>query len=201
MRRLAIIILLSLPFPLLAKEGAPRVALSSTIVIKVSDREKTADTLIDAAEEMGGYFTVRSDDLVTLKVPSARGQALIDEALPMGKVVERSFQAQDMGASLDEKRTLLQSRQEVLQRYFAVLNNATPDTVVEVEAEMTSLVQAIEELKGSIRFIEHQLEYASITVRFEFRERRPPARDGSSSFPWLNTMNLADLFGEFSHDR
>ena len=36
-------------------------------------------------------------------------------------------------------------------------------------------------------------------LRFQFRDRRPPARGGASSFGWLNTVNLVDLFAEFSH--
>lgn len=181
-------------------KATPRVALSSSLVIKVADRDTAADALIAATEKLDGYFTTRSDEMVVLKVPVASAKALTAQAEKMGVVIERNFEARDVGALLDEKRTLLKSRQGVFKRYFAVLNSASSNTIVEVEAEMTRLVQEIEVLQGTIRLIEHQLTFAQVIVRFEFHDRRPPVRDGTSSFAWLNTMNLADLIWEFGHE-
>lgn len=181
------------------KKGEPRTAISSSMVLKVSDRNETADALIAAAEGLGGYFSSRSDDQVTLKVPTADAKSFIASTEKHGKVVDRSFSANDVGAHLRELRTLLKSRQQVFQRYFAVLSSASQNTIVQVEAQMTQLVQEIEGLKGQIRLIQHQLQFAEVVVRFEFRDRRAPSRDGSSSFQWLNTVNIADLFEEFAH--
>ena len=87
----------------------------------------------------------------------------------------------------------------MLDRYFQVLRGANDRAVVEIEAQMIGLVEEIEALKGAIRLLEHQMQYAELTVSFQFRDRRPPTRDGRSSFGWLNTMNLVDLVQEFSH--
>ncbi len=182
-----------------AKSERPRNAISSTIVLKVTDRNQAADALIAEAERLGGYFSTRDDNQVILVVPAANARALIAKVEPMGVVVQRSFAANDVTARLRELRTRLKSREEVFRRYFSVLQSAGQGTVVQVEAQMTSLVTEIESIKGSIRLIAHQLEYGTITVQFQFRERRPPSRDGNSSFAWLNTVNLADLFAEFSH--
>lgn len=179
----------------------PRNAISSTIVLKVTDRNQAADVLIAEAERLGGYFLTRDDNQVILLVPSAKAEVLLAKIDPMGTVVQRSFAANDVTARLRELRTRLKSREEVFRRYFSVLQSAGQGTVVQVESQMTSLVTEIEGIKGSIRLIEHQLDYATITVRFQFRERRPPSRDGNSSFAWLNTVNLADLFSEFSYVR
>lgn len=179
----------------------PRNAISSTIVLKVTDRNQAADVLIAEAERLGGYFLTRDDNQVILLVPSARAEVLLGKIDPMGTVVQRSFAANDVTARLRELRTRLKSREEVFRRYFSVLQSAGQGTVVQVESQMTGLVTEIEGIKGSIRLIEHQLDYATITVRFQFRERRPPSRDGNSSFAWLNTVNLADLFSEFSYVR
>ena len=81
-----------------------------------------------------------------------------------------------------------------------MLNTAGPNAVVEVEQQMTTLVEEIESLKGQLQLFEHQLQLADIVVSFQFRDRRPPVRDGSSSFKWLNTMNLVDLIWEFGRE-
>jgi hypothetical protein len=208
MRAIALWVAILLPITALAqdegkkrkkKNDEPRTAISSSMVLKVSDRNKTADTLIEESEKLGGYFSSRTDDMVTLKIPTAGAKAFIAETEKLGKVVDRSFAANDVGGHLRELRTLLKSRQQVFQRYFAVLNSASQNTIVQVEAQMTQLVQEIEGLKGQIRLIQHQLQFAEVVVRFEFRDRRAPSRDGNSSFQWLNTVNIADLFEEFAH--
>ncbi|MBI3179146.1 MAG: DUF4349 domain-containing protein, partial [Deltaproteobacteria bacterium] len=163
------------------------------------DRNKTADALIAEAERMGGYFSERSDDSVTFKIPARHTKALLAKVDPLGVVVERTTHAEDVAAQLLEARTLLKSREQVLQRYFGVLNQAGPSTVVSVEREMTALVREIEELRGDIRLLEHRVQFASVSVQFQFRDRQAPARSGDSSFAWLNTVNLVDLLAEFSY--
>ncbi len=176
-----------------------KVALSHTVVVKVSDRNRAADALIVEAERVGGYFAERTDDGVTLKVPARHTKALLAKVDPLGVVVDRTTSAEDVASELVEARTLLRSREQVLQRYFGVLSQAGSSSVVSVEREMTALVREIEELRGDIRLLEHRVQYATLSVQFQFRDRQAPARSGDSSFAWLNTVNLVDLLAEFSY--
>lgn len=177
---------------------APLIAVQNSVVLKVNDREKTADAIIARAEKAGGYFSNRTDASVTLKVPSASAQAVLSFIEESGIVVGRDYNARDIGYPLAEMRARLASREEVLTRYFDVISSASVEAVVTVEREMTALVQEIESLKGRLRLLEHQLAFSEIRVDFEFRDRRPPLKSGDSNFRWLNTVNLADLIQEFS---
>ena len=174
----------------------PRVAVAASMVVKVADRSQAADALIARAEELGGYFSSRRDDAVTLRVPTAALPALVKAAELLGDVLH----ARDITFDLEQKRTLLASREAVLARYFKVLGEAGPSAVVTVERQMTQLIVDIESLRGALQLLEHNMAFAELAVSFQFRERRPPARDGSSSFAWLNTMNLVDLLGDFRDD-
>jgi hypothetical protein len=58
-------------------------------------------------------------------------------------------------------------------------------------------VAEIETLKGQLRHLQDRIALARVEVRFEYRDRSAPVPDGSSSFAWLNTMNLIDLLEEF----
>jgi hypothetical protein len=180
--------------------AAPRVAIGAGLVLKVTDRSQAADTLIARAEELGGYFSSRRDDLVVLRVPTAALAKLIAAVEPLGQIVQRTHEARDVTFELDVKRTLLASREGVLTRYFEVLGDAGPSAVVTVERQMTQLIQEIEQLRGALQLLEHNIAYAEVTVSFQFRERQAPGRDGRSSFAWLNTMNLVDLIEEFRHE-
>lgn len=181
--------------------AAVLIAESDDLVVKVAEPVVAADALVAAVEELGGYFASRADAAVTLKVPSPQRKTLLEKAKAMGVVVQQTHQSRDLTQQLEEWRTLLASRRGVFARYEAVLKESSAEAVVTVEREMTALVQAIEQLEGQLRMAEHQLEYAQVTVRFEFRDRTPPSRDGRSSFAWLNGLNLADLLQEFVHAR
>lgn len=181
------------------KPLAPKIAVIDRLTIKVGDKEKAADELAASAQAVGGYFTARDDASISLRVPQPRQAEMLAKAASLGLVIHRSHSAEDLTSFLEERRTILASRREVLERYFGVLHTARTHAVTAVEQEMTTLIAQIEELQGGLIFAEHRLAYAQLDVAFEFRDRQAPANDGSSSFPWLNTMNLADLIGDFQY--
>lgn len=171
--------------------------IQATLTVKVPKRDVAMDALIAETRRLGGYFANLSAQQVVLRVPVQRADALIAYAGSLGLVVARGYQRNDLSATLGDSRSRLKSRADVLQRYFDVLNTAHVDAVVSVEQQITSLIAEIESLEGQIRALESQAELATVTVNFQFRERAAPRRDGSSSFGWLNTVNLADLIDGF----
>ncbi len=178
---------------------AARVALRSRVTVKVGDRDGAAEAIIKKAGAMGGYFTVRDNDHVVLKVPRTSLKSLQEYAESLGAVVGLEVEAVDVGGQLQEQTTLLHSREEVLKRYFAVMRSAGVDTIVEVEAAMTDLVEEIEELKGELKVLKHRANFGELNVAFQFHDRRPPESGGHSSFEWINSVNLVDLMEDFGH--
>jgi hypothetical protein len=186
--------------PVVSGAEGPRVAFHHALVLKVADRDATADAVIAVAEKSGGYFLSRTNDAVRLKIPVAAVKEALAAIEPLGTVAQRSTQAADVGEKLDMVRTRLASREGMLKHYFTVVATASDTQMPEVEAAMTTLVQEIESLRGTVELVEHQLRYAAVDVNFSFRDRRAPAASGRSSFEWLNTVNLSDLIAEFGHE-
>lgn len=185
-------------FAALAAGGEqPSVAVSGNLVLKLFKPEEATERLIAKTEELGGYFAERNDQMLRLKVPVQHFDALVAEAEALGVVLSRSRNAQDRSTQLEQLRTRLRSRREVLQKYMAVLEQASAETVVTVEHQITQIVQEIESMQGQLQMLEHQLALAMLTVSFQINVRQPPARDGKSSFAWLNTVNLQDLLEAF----
>ncbi len=169
----------------------------ASLTVKVAKRDVAMDAIIAETRRLGGYFANQSAQQVVLRVPVARADALIAYSGTLGLVVARGYQRNDLSATLGDLRSRLKSRNDVLQRYFDVLDTAHVDAVVSVEQQITSLIAEIESLEGQIRALESQADFATLTVDFQFRERAAPRRDGSSSFLWLNTVNLADIIDGF----
>lgn len=174
-------------------------AITSSLLLKVTDRDRVADLLSQKAEELNGWFFERTDDSIKLKVPTTEAKAFITYAENLGIVADRSYASDHLALDLSSRLSSLKSKEESLAQYLAVLESARKTAVLTVEREIVALTAEIEKLKGEIRFIRHRINYAQITITFEFRDRSAPVADGSSSFPWLNTMNISDLVRDFQY--
>jgi hypothetical protein len=174
--------------------SAPGVSsVEASLVLKVSQPDPVEDALVDLVDGMGGWFQVRTPGSLTLRVPSDRVDELMAQAAKMGVVADRRLAATDLTTEIADQRSRLEAREASLDLYHQLLRTANPKSVVAIERQVTALVEEIEALSGRIRFLEHQGAWAKVQVDFQLRDRRPPVRDGSSSFAWLNTVNLEDL--------
>jgi len=115
----------------------------------------------------------------------------------LGVVVDRSFNREDRSLELADLRSRVTARRQMLAQYMDLLRTAEQDGVLTVEREIVSLVSEIESYEGRIRVLEDRIAFARVTVDFRFQDRTAPVDDGSSSFAWLNTVNLSDLLGDF----
>lgn len=189
-----------------AQTGAALAAshIDGAVTVQVDNRDKSIADVVQRAEAVGGWFTALSDHSVSVSVPAEHATAVLDSARDLGLVVERSWSVADLDTELIDLRARLASREDVLDRYLKILGSANANAVVAVEREITRTVAEIEQIQGRLRLLEHRSTYAQLGFSFRFRDRAAPSRDGSSSFPWLNTLNLADLqsafrSGRFSH--
>ena len=167
--------------------------VTASVVVAVTQREQAADVLVDAAEELGGWFQSRTPTALSLRVPVENVDTLIEVAAEQGKVVDRGLTREDVGRQIAEVRGRLEAREEVLERYYEVLEQAGAKSIVAVERQIVDAITQIEALKGQLRLLEDQAAYGRVEVAFQFRDRAAPARDGTSSFRWLNTLNVQDV--------
>jgi hypothetical protein len=171
--------------------------VAGNVTVKVAQRDEAAEAIIANAREAGGWFSTLAGDHITLRVPADHVEPLMAFAAELGVLTDRQISRSDYSHELSQARARLATREEMLEQYMEVLEGASAKSVVTVEREVTRLVSEIEQLKGRIRYLEDQVGYGTVTVWFEFRDRAAPARDGSSSFAWLNSLNITDLLGEF----
>jgi hypothetical protein len=170
--------------------------IDASLVVRVNDRDAAAQAMVDTAQGLGGWFSNLSENAVTVRVPVDSADLFLGQAQTLGEVVDRSFSRSDMGPQKADVESRLKARREVLERYLGVLADASPKAVVQVEREITRVVSEIEGLEGQKRVLEDRTRFAEVTVGFRFRARRAPRRDGSSSFAWLNTVNVADMLDD-----
>ncbi len=197
MMRLLVSLLMACACVAAPAQTAQRVAVGSSLTLQVSDRDATAARLIQQAEALGGYFSVVTNEALTLKVPTDKAAGLIAYAKTNWKPVEESYRSEEVLGAMDQLRAQLKAKQELLDRFEKLLASADANDIVEVEAEAARLIQEIEVLKGQLQALQHRLDYATVVLNFRLLERQRPRDDGRSPFAWLNGLGLDALLGEF----
>lgn len=183
--------------PLALAQAAPPGAIGSSLTIQVPDRDASAARLIAQAEALGGYFSVVTQDSLTLKVPAGKANELIAFVKANWKPVQESYRSEALQGAIDQLQARLKAKQELYARFEKLLAEAEARDIVEVEAAATQLIREIELLKGQLRALQHRLDYASVVLNFRLLERQRPSDGGSSPFAWLNTLGLESLLQEF----
>lgn len=183
--------------PLLVGMALGASHIEGAVTVQVDDREKAIHAVLADVTARGGWFSHLSDDAVTVQVPVAVAGEMLDGARALGVIVDRSWQVQELDTERIDLDARLSSRTAVLKRYLEILSTTHANAVVAVEREITNTVAEIERIQGRINQIDHLGSFARLTWSFRFRDRAAPTRDGSSSFGWINTLNLADLQDAF----
>lgn len=174
-------------------QAAQPTRVTASLTVAVTQWEAAADTLVEAAQTHGGWFQSRTRSSLSLRVPTEHVDALVALSEEQGKVIERTVTREDVGQQIAEISGRLKAREEVLERYYDVLKTASSSSIVAVERQVVHAIEQIEGLKGQLRLLEDQARYGRVEIAFQFRDRAAPVRDGSSSFPWLNTLNVQDV--------
>jgi len=175
--------------------------VTANLVVAVSKQDAAADVLVARTDELGGYFQSRDGDGLSLRVPSESVDALLDAAAAEGKVLGRSVERVDVGQEIADLSGRLEARKDVLDEYFALLRSAGPDAIVTVERQIVAAIDEIERLEGRLRLLEDQAAYGRVSVDFRFRDRGAPARDGLSSWDWINSLNVQDVIEGHRRDK
>ena len=174
--------------------------IESNITLKVQKKEQVADALVAKAVEFNGYFANRSDYELFIKIPVAHVDEYLVFVENQGLIAGRSFQSESRSQEIADLEARLKTREELLQKYFQILENAGSANVVTVENEVIRLITEIESLKGRLRKQQHMTTYADIHIEFRFKDRRAPVSDGSSSFDWINTLNVQNVQAAFQYN-
>lgn len=174
--------------------------IQSWTTLTVQKKEQVADALVTEAETLGGYYASRTDYQLCLRIPVANVDKYLQFIGTQGVVSQNTFQQESRSTTIADIQARLKTREELLQKYFSILEQSGSDSVIKVEQEVIRLITEIESLKGQLRKQEYLTTYAEFTIDFRFTDRRAPVADGSSSFSWINSLNVSDVQSAFLYN-
>lgn len=156
--------------------------------------------LKDAMEEaqklalaVGGYLQNRANRVLVLRVPVERFHDLLRRLEKLGEVTSKSVNAEDVTRQYSDLRVRLRAAEAVLERLKALLVRAkNVKESLAIEREMARLLEKIERIKGTLRFLQHHASLS--TIRIYFRQRpaysRPVRSQWRNPFRWVRSLGL-----------
>ncbi len=168
------------------------------VVLKVGDREQVFEYLVSQTQAINGYFSLRTDDELALRIPLAAIENFKDIVEGQGVLAGYTIDSQYYGDHLKTLESLIQAKRDLLAAYEETLKNSSNvGSVISVEKAMISLTEELETIINEKNNLEQQSKMATFHVSLQFRDRSAPHSRTKSSFPWLNELGLPKLLGDF----
>lgn len=88
-----------------------------------------------------------------------------------------------------------------MQELSKLLRDLPSHALTEVRAELARRIAEIERFRGQIRLTETNLQFADVTIAFQFQNSEIPPPPSVSSFVWLNSLGVDQLMQAVGSER
>lgn len=160
-------------------EAAPgetrSITRSADLSLHVSDVATTADRVTSIAEATGGTVESRSDNAavgtapagssLTVRVPSDRLDATLDELSALGDVATRTVTATDVTTEHVDLTARVAALQQSIDRLTKLMAEAdTTSELLEAESALAARQQELDGLSAQLKWLDSQVDQATIWV-------------------------------------
>jgi hypothetical protein len=169
-------------------ENFRRVTVTARLI--VFDPEAVREHIVTWIENNNGYFLVKSDTLLTARVPVDMVRQFAQTLEELGIDIEKiSETSEDIREELVMVQSGINSREEILTKNLQLFNRADVEDTLGIEQELVLLLEEIEELKGRLNKLNVERQFAHVELSFLFKKSELPEKI-PSSFDWINTLDL-----------
>lgn len=147
------------------------------LLIIRNEPDSVFSTLRLMAESTGGYMSSRSNESITLRIPVADFERVMNASANLGEVEGRYVNANDITDRYFDVSIRLENAQKARETYLNLLEKAeNVSETLEVERELERVNGEIDRLEGQMRLMNNQVDLATLTV--QVREKIKPGPIG-----------------------
>lgn len=172
----------------------PLLIYTANLTLAVFEAAQHIDAVEQLARSRNGYLVRRTNNAITIRIPSDIFHETVGHVAGLGDVLQREINAQDVTDQFRDLETRLRNLNAVRDRFEALLAQAkNVQEALQVERELERVTAEIESIKGKLKMLGHLIAYSTINVSFQARpvERVDPIVE--LPFPWLQELGLQRL--------
>lgn len=179
-----------------AAPGGMKLTYEANVLLAVNDVEATLRAIEALAKDAGGYLVSRGNAQIVVRVPQARFEESVGKVEPLGEVLNRTINAEDV---TDEYRDLdlrLKNARTLRDRLQALLARANVDEAIKIERELGRITESIELIEGRLKGLSARIAFARVEVNCRPRVRQnvvSPRRHWPEDWAWVRKLGLGPL--------
>lgn len=166
------------PSPSDTAEARPQKLIrTAELTMETTTFQETADALADLTNRLGGYFADSTSGErgessrwanYTIRVPVNNFQTFLDQASKLCHETRHHISQQDISERYYDTAGRLKTQNIKLQRLQALLEKATNmEDIITIQSAISETEQAIDDLSGTLRHYDNQVDYSTIQVSLE----------------------------------
>ncbi len=168
---------------------------SADLGLFVFDFKKTLTAAVDITKAEGGYVQASTSSSVTLRVPAAKFEAVLEKLDKLGDANFRNVVGTDVTEEYLDLSIRLRNMEALRDRLAALLLQAKEvKDALEIEKELARVTGDIESLKGRLRYLSDRAAFSVITLRLEPKTSEQVQVDHIPlPFGWLRQYGLGEV--------
>ena len=177
-----------------ATKATPLLIYTASYTLAVFEAVKVLDGIQALAEKRGGYLVRRSDDTITVRVPSGKFRHALADISKLGDVLHRDESVEDVTEQFYDLQIRLRNARAVRDRLEQLLVEAKDvKEALAVEKELARLTGDIESMEGRLKRLRELIAFSTITVMLQPLPVDKVESNVELPFPWLRDLGLNKL--------
>ncbi|MBQ9492677.1 MAG: DUF4349 domain-containing protein [Oscillibacter sp.] len=197
------------PSPSAEAEARPQKLIrTAELSMETTTFEETAAALADLTDRLGGYFADSTSGErggsgrwanYTIRIPVNNFQTFLDQASQLCHETRHHISQQDISERYYDTAGRLKTQNIKLQRLQALLEKAANmEDIITIQSAISETEQAIDDLSGTLRHYDNQVDYSTITLSLEEVYRFSNVPETPKSYPSLLGSAFADGLRDFA---
>lgn len=155
--------------------GPKMLVYNANMGLTVKNSDTTISQITRIAEEQKGYVVSKSNYFITIRIESEKLEGTIAQVSKLGKMTSKSVSTTDVSDNYADIKIRLDNAEKARTRYLELLAKAeNVEAALKVEKELERLNTEIDQLRGQMIKMEHDVRFSTLTVSVNQKQKLGP---------------------------
>jgi hypothetical protein len=155
--------------------GPKMLVYNANMGLTVKNSDSTISQITRIAEEQKGYVVSKSNFQITIRIESEKLDGTVAQVSKLGKLTRKSVSTTDVSDNYADIKIRLDNAEKARTRYLELLAKAeNVEAALKVEKELERLNTEIDQLRGQVIKMEHDVRFSTLTVNVNQKQKLGP---------------------------
>jgi hypothetical protein len=155
--------------------GPKMLVYNANMGLTVKNSDSTISQITRIAAEQKGYVVSKSNYQITIRIESEKLDGTVAQVSKLGKLTRKSVSTTDVSDNYADIKIRLDNAEKARTRYLELLAKAeNVEAALKVEKELERLNTEIDQLRGQVIKMEHDVRFSTLTVNVNQKQKLGP---------------------------